>query len=62
MSEGFKFSNKLMEDCKKQYKEDYNLDLSDDEAQDYLKSLADLFDLVTGKDSIRGVKGRKTDI
>lgn len=62
MNEGFRFSDKLMSDCKKQYKEDYNLDLSDDEAQDYLRSLAELYDLVTRKDSIQSVKGCKTDV
>lgn len=45
----FKFSDKLVGEIKKQYLNEYNIILSDDEAQEYLHSLADLFDLVTKK-------------
>jgi len=46
----FKFSNKLVKEIKKQYLNEYNIVLSDEEAQEYLNSFADLFNFVTKKD------------
>jgi len=46
----FKFSDKLVREIKEQYLNEYNIVLSDDEAQEYLHDLADLFNFVTKKD------------
>jgi len=45
----FRFSEKLVGEIKEMYKKEHNIILSDDEAQEYINSYADFYNIIINK-------------